>query len=164
MRYKYYRESMNRTHMGNGTSKTLIHHRHGQSMVEFALVLPLFVLFIVGIFELGRAFFAFIAITNAAREGARVITFWAGETTVSDVVTAITDEIGDSPMVTEDKIDDILIECGDAYDDVPDEIDMEDCPSMQPIRVTVTYQFDLIIKLLLPDPLLLRRSAEMMMP
>jgi Flp pilus assembly protein TadG len=54
---------------------TLGKHKKGQSMVEFALLLPLFVLLIIGIFDLGRAFFSFIAIMNAAREGARVITF-----------------------------------------------------------------------------------------
>lgn len=164
LRSKYYRESMKRTRMADGYSKTMILHGHGQSMVEFALILPLFVLFIVGIFELGRAFFSYIAITNAAREGARVFTFWPGKAGIVDVDTAVENEIGSSPMVEVSKIDSILIECGDAYDDVPSEIAIEDCPSMEPIRVTVTYKFDLILKLLLPNPLMLRRSAEMMVP
>src|SRR6188472_942734 len=46
--------------------------RRGQALVEFALVLPIFVLFMVAIFDLGRAAFAYNTLTNAAREGARM--------------------------------------------------------------------------------------------
>jgi Flp pilus assembly protein TadG len=46
-------------------------HR-GQSLVEFAFVLPVFILLMVGLFDLGRAVFAWNTITNAAREGARL--------------------------------------------------------------------------------------------
>ena len=67
----------------------MVHHSRGQSLVEFALVLPLFVLLLVGVFDLGRAFFAYIAISNAAREGTRVYTFWPDKTTVADINTAI---------------------------------------------------------------------------
>jgi Flp pilus assembly protein TadG len=44
----------------------------GQSLVEFALVLPVFVLVLVSLFDLGRAVFAYNTLTNAAREGARL--------------------------------------------------------------------------------------------
>jgi hypothetical protein len=145
-------------------NKTLIHHPFGQSMVEFALILPLFVLFIVGIFELGRAFFAFIAITNAAREGARVVTFWPGKTTRPNVVTAVETEIGSSPMVEVGNIDEIVIECGTPYSIVDDTPELQACPSEKPIRVTVTYDFDLILNILFTSPLKLTRSAEMMIP
>jgi hypothetical protein len=43
----------------------------GQSLVEFALLLPVFVLAIVVIFDLGRAVYYYSAIYNAAREGVR---------------------------------------------------------------------------------------------
>jgi Flp pilus assembly protein TadG len=46
-------------------------HR-GQALTEFALILPLFLLAMVAIFDLGRAVFAFNTLTNAAREGARL--------------------------------------------------------------------------------------------
>ena len=42
-----------------------------QSMVEFALVLPMLLLLIVGIIELGYALFVYVEVQNAAREGAR---------------------------------------------------------------------------------------------
>jgi Flp pilus assembly protein TadG len=44
----------------------------GQSLVEFALVLPIFLVVVLGIFDLGRAVFAYNTLTNAAREGARL--------------------------------------------------------------------------------------------
>jgi Flp pilus assembly protein TadG len=47
-------------------------HQHGQSLVEFALVLPIIVLLIMAFMEVGRAVFAFNTIANAARQGARV--------------------------------------------------------------------------------------------
>jgi Flp pilus assembly protein TadG len=47
-------------------------HARGQALVEFALVFPILVLILLGIFEVGRAVFAFNTVGNAAREGARV--------------------------------------------------------------------------------------------
>ena len=41
-------------------------------MVEFALIVPIFVLVMVGIFDVGRAVFAFNTINQAAREAARL--------------------------------------------------------------------------------------------
>ena len=44
----------------------------GQSMVEFALVLPIFLLIVLGLVDLGRAVFAYTSITNAVREAGRL--------------------------------------------------------------------------------------------
>lgn len=44
----------------------------GQSLVEFALILPVFVLILVGIFDVGRAIYAYNTVNNAARQGARL--------------------------------------------------------------------------------------------
>jgi Flp pilus assembly protein TadG len=46
--------------------------RRGQSLVEFALILPVFILVLLGIFDLGRAVYAYNTINNAAREAARL--------------------------------------------------------------------------------------------
>ena len=45
--------------------------RHGQSLVELALVLPLCLWILLGIIDFGRAYYTYVAATNAAREGAR---------------------------------------------------------------------------------------------
>ena len=47
-------------------------HRRGQALVEFALVIPVFLVLMVALFDLGRAVFAYNTLTNAAREGARI--------------------------------------------------------------------------------------------
>ena len=46
--------------------------RRGQTLVEFALILPIFVLLLLGIVDLGRAVYANNTIQNAAREAVRV--------------------------------------------------------------------------------------------
>jgi Flp pilus assembly protein TadG len=43
----------------------------GASLIETALVLPLLLLLVAGIVDLGGAFNSYIIVTNAAREGAR---------------------------------------------------------------------------------------------
>jgi Flp pilus assembly protein TadG len=45
--------------------------RRGQSLVEFALVVPLLLLLVVGVIELGRAWNINQVVTFAARQGAR---------------------------------------------------------------------------------------------
>ena len=44
----------------------------GQSLVEFALILPIFILVLAGLFDLGRAVYAYNTISNASRESVRV--------------------------------------------------------------------------------------------
>jgi Flp pilus assembly protein TadG len=44
----------------------------GQSVVEFALVMPIFVILLFGIIEFGRLWMTVNVMTGAAREGARV--------------------------------------------------------------------------------------------
>ena len=46
--------------------------RRGQSMVELALVLPVFLLLIIGLFDIGRAVYAYNTVANSARSAARV--------------------------------------------------------------------------------------------
>ena len=43
----------------------------GQALIEFALVLPLILLILMGVVDFGRAIFAFNEVANAAREGGR---------------------------------------------------------------------------------------------
>jgi hypothetical protein len=138
--------------------------KRGQSLVEFALLLPLLVLVIFGVLELGRVFFAYIAITNAAREGARVFTFWPNFTTIDNIETAVYNEVGDVPLVDVGRISSIIIQCGNAYDAVPSDIPLANCPKFEPIRVTVTYNYDLIFRFIFPESITLRRSAEMLVP
>lgn len=46
-------------------------NERGTAMVEMAIVLPLIILFFLGMIDFGRAIFLYNNLTNAAREGAR---------------------------------------------------------------------------------------------
>jgi len=46
-------------------------HLSGQTLIEFALLFPVFLLLVLGFFDLGRAVFYYSSLTNAVRETAR---------------------------------------------------------------------------------------------
>lgn len=50
--------------------KKNLHNSTGQSLVEFAIILPILLLLLLAAFDVGRMYFAFVAIQNAAGEGA----------------------------------------------------------------------------------------------
>jgi len=56
----------------------------GQALVEFTMILPLFVLLFMSMVEFGRAFHTWLLITNAAREGARVAAVQSDLSTVQN--------------------------------------------------------------------------------
>jgi Flp pilus assembly protein TadG len=47
------------------------HRTRGQALVEFALVLPIFILLLAGMLDFGAALYSRMTVINAAREGAR---------------------------------------------------------------------------------------------
>lgn len=49
--------------------------QEGQSIAELALLFPVLLLIMIGVLDLGRAFFAYTTVVNAAREGARYAAF-----------------------------------------------------------------------------------------
>ena len=148
--------------------KYIYHPQVGQSLVEFALILPLFVLIVVGIFDLGRAFFAFIDISNAAREGVRVYTFAPDDSSIAIINHAIDKELGASSVVSPANIVSTEIRCVNPATNnmelVTTDLQLRACKSEAPIRVTVTYSHALILSFFFTQPLTLVRSAEMMVP
>ncbi len=58
-------------------------HGRGQTLVEFALVLPIFLLMLFGLIDMGRYVYLNSTLSQAAREGARVAAVeasWTGST------------------------------------------------------------------------------------
>ena len=49
----------------------MIRHQKGQGLLEFALILPLLLLLLLGVVEAGRVIWSFITIQTAAREATR---------------------------------------------------------------------------------------------
>ena len=85
-------------------------------MVEFALVLPILLLIMVGLFDVGRAIFAMSTTNNAAREGARLAIVDQMEDDICDRVAASSVGLG---INTADP-------CGDTTDPVDVQIDYRD--------------------------------------
>ena len=58
--------------MNSITTHWMDDNERGAVLIEFALVLPLLLVLFAGMFDLGLAFQRYQAVTNAAREGARM--------------------------------------------------------------------------------------------
>ena len=127
--------------------------------MEFALVLPILVLVLFGVLDLGRVFFATISLTNAAREGVRYLTLHPGD---------VDNEFGGAISTTITEADyagisvlagDVNAECFNEYDE-----DDENCDSGYPATVTVAHDFELVLGWFLPSPISITRSAIMIIP
>ena len=57
---------------GCGRTLRTLGSLRGQSLVEFALILPILLILMLGILDFGRAIAAFNSVSNGARSGARV--------------------------------------------------------------------------------------------
>jgi hypothetical protein len=123
----------------------------GQELMEFAIVLPLLLLIVFGVLDLGRLFHALITITNAAREGARYGIVYPDDLTGIDFVTRR--EAQSSGITLDPGVSAISVTYPQGLGE------------HLPIRVTVTYRFQLFIAGILPNSTLtLTRYAEMMVP
>ncbi|MEO6198238.1 MAG: TadE/TadG family type IV pilus assembly protein [Dehalococcoidia bacterium] len=60
----------------------------GQAVAEFAMIVPIFLLLVFAIVDFGMGFHAWITVTNAAREGARLGAVGGSSIEISDEVYA----------------------------------------------------------------------------
>ncbi len=112
--------------------------RLGAALVEMAVVMPVFVLFLLGTIELGRAMMLSQLITNAARDGARVA---AAEGSTNGTVEAAVEDFLSEAMGLD--ADDITVEISvtagpgnpDPGDDVEDALQGDKCV----IKVSVPF-------------------------
>ena len=67
----------------------------GQTLIEFALILPLLMFLLVGLFDLGRAVFYYSSLSNAVREAARtgIVKQYGEYLNDADFESQITDEV-----------------------------------------------------------------------
>ncbi|MEG9249038.1 TadE/TadG family type IV pilus assembly protein [Arthrobacter sp. Soc17.1.1.1] len=107
----------------------------GAAAVEMALVLPILILLLLGIMEFGRAFNAQVTLTNAAREGVRVMAI--SKDTTKARASAITAAGRFSPPL---KATDIAIS-------VPGSTAATPCPGGGTATVTITYTLSTLTKI-----------------
>ena len=85
----------------------------GQSMVEYALVLPILLLLLLGIMEFGIGVFNYNTIANAAREGARYgIVHWRDGLDVegiTEAVLALTAGLDQTALGIDSTMDDVAV-------------------------------------------------------
>ena len=72
----------------------------GQALVEFTLLLPIFLLLLFAIIDFGMGFYSWISVTNAAREGARLGVVLATEQQIEDRVYQTADLPNESTRMT----------------------------------------------------------------
>lgn len=134
----------------------------GQSLVEFALVLPILLILVLGAMDIGRIITTKIAVTNAAREGANFLSRNAlvDEVANNDDLAATCDVIMREAESTDGTIVNVSIDCS--------EVVVADCCSDgQPVIVTVSKEVDLIYGNILEflgsinGPLLISSSVQM---
>lgn len=114
--------------------------RRGQSLVEFALILPLLIVLVLGIVDFGRAIAAYNSISNAARTGMRLAI--VDQTEANIVATARREAVGIEPVAVD-------------FEYVDGSCQQINCLGY----VTVTHQFTPIFPLL--SPLELTSRSEM---
>lgn len=98
---------ISRSEMTKGTE---VCRDRGAVMVEFALILPLLLMLVIGIIQFGFALNAQVAIQAAAREGARVAAVGG------DGMAAAEDSLGEMPQVADFAVDPID-PCSSSVDD-----------------------------------------------
>jgi len=80
----------------------------GQAAFEFLLMLPMFILFMLLIVDLGMAMYSYVSISNSVREGARYGSVncnqKAGGCTASDVQTWTTQHLGGLKLLATDTV------------------------------------------------------------
>ena len=136
-------------------------NNRGQNLLEFALVLPLLLIVLFGVLDLGRVFFTTITLTNAAREGARYLTlhpddvvneyspYWGSKAAAIEEANYAGISVGEGQ---------VTVNCSN----VDDESDY--CDSGSPATVEVTADFELVLGWILPSPITITRRAEMIVP
>jgi len=108
------------------TARKIRYRECGDGLVEFALILPVLMLVLMGIVDLGRAVYAYSVVANSAREGVRYGICKPGDTVgMTNVATSFA--IGLDPSLVTVSID---------------------SPTSDTLRVAVSYDFHLITPLM----------------
>ncbi len=72
----------------------------GQALVEFALLVPIFLLLLFAIVDFGMGFYSWITVTNSAREGARLGAVLATQQQIVDRVYQTADLPNEATQMT----------------------------------------------------------------
>ena len=136
----------------------------GQALVEFSLILPVFILVLSGILEFGVLLYSRITIINAAREGARAASIVSDPTTIPTVVTGRVKAVATGLTTTSPTMT-IAASCV-AIATSPGPCTYATTTSSQPgdaVSVTVNYQYSSFFPLLFGARIPLSATVQMVM-
>jgi len=144
-----YRKALFTTQLPAASSRR---RQRGQSLIEIALALPILVLILAAVIDAGRAFDAYITITNAVREGARFGSKYpTWDTEIKRRVANEANGTGTNFTQLQLTVDNVTISYPNGSMNGGD-----------PIRVTVTYDFPLYFGGLIGlQRIQLRKSIDM---
>jgi len=63
-------------------ARKLRNSEKGQALVEFTMILPIFLMLLFGLVDFGRGFYTWLLVSNAAREGARIAAVQSDNATI----------------------------------------------------------------------------------
>ncbi len=127
----------------------------GQELVEFAVMLPLLLIILIGVIDLGRVFHASITIANATRTGARFATSYGferigGAINMDNVAIGLRAQAeAQNSGIT---LDTVSANCPGG------------CVHGGPVVVTATHNFTFLFNAFLGSGLTLSHSVEMRLP
>jgi Flp pilus assembly protein TadG len=153
-------ESRARTLVGPPRSYRSRHRSRGQSLVEFALVFPIFMLLLVGMIDFGMGLYQYMTVINGARVGARAAVLNPKDTNnvIQNAVTAATSTAG----VTIDPTK-IVITCTSSPTATPPNAS-ESCSvasTGDTISVTVPYAYSMILPVTFGNTINMTSTAQM---
>jgi len=131
----------------------------GQGLVEFALMLPILLLLVIGALDFGMAFYVKTVLQNSAREGAYYLVYHTEEGKAASFAatkTAVQSEAGDSGV----EIDaaKINVQC------LVGVVVNNTCPSESTAVVTVSHDMEMLVDVIFHGPLHLTNEARMLIP
>lgn len=133
MRTNTIRKLWDHNNQQHKTQKSMAREQ-GQSLVEFAIILPVLLLIVLGTIDLGMGFKTYIALTNAAREGVRWISIHPSDQAgARDRVQEEAERVGLE--------DGIIIADGYGVSFSPNQ---DDYAAGENVTVNVSYEYDML--------------------
>ena len=108
----------------------------GQDLVEYAITLPLFLILVFAIFDIGRGVYYYSAMYNAAREGARYGSVHPEEIGLETTICSL----------VVDRAIGVDLTCADVTTELEfiDDADADTLPDYGLVKVTVIYSYPLV--------------------
>jgi Flp pilus assembly protein TadG len=115
----------------------------GQALVEFAIVVPLFVLLLAGIIDFGLGLYSYMTVITSAREGGRLAVTACSAGPCTTVVKARVASVSGNMVTTSN----VTMSCYTAADTTfasPYNCDTAPVPFGDAVRVAVSYTYKMI--------------------